>query len=350
MSILISTISLGSQLVKKYNLEEINSIKAKIMIGLVSGALGIVLMMFSVKVYDGAILDFRNIAIIMSAIFGGGIPVLISGFMIAMYRVLNFGINLASILGVLSAIINTIGCWIISKYKIASWKKWTYATINVLVVTSIALFILLRSREDFYIIMLIYSISYCFVSIITYWYIKYSLTANKVYRRLQKEATKDFLTNLNNVRQFDTILNNALINAHDNDESLSLLMIDIDFFKRVNDIYGHKEGDIVLKGVGNIIEDSCRAFDEVSRNGGEEFSVILKDCPNSQAILIAERIRSNVEKHPFVLSTGKQMQITVSIGVASYPETVGDLDKIVEKVDTELYMAKRTGRNKVCSD
>ncbi|MDF2907110.1 MAG: diguanylate cyclase protein, partial [Herbinix sp.] len=88
---------------------------------------------------------------------------------------------------------------------------------------------------------------------------------------------------------------------------------------------------------------------EVSRNGGEEFTVLLLDCPNSQAIHIAERIRTSVENHPFILSTGFQISITVSIGVASYPETVDDLEKLVEKADTELYSAKRTGRNKVCS-
>jgi diguanylate cyclase len=348
-SILISFISLGSQLIKRYNFDESYDLNTKIIIGLFSGTLGILLMMFGLKVNNNTIIDFRNIATIMSATFGGAIPVLISGIMIATFRVAHFGINISSIFGVVVVIINSIGCWYIGKRKIESWKKWAYSTVFVSGVSSVALFILLRSRIDFIKIMLIYWVSCCIVSAITYWYVNYSLTANSVYRRLQKESTKDFLTNLNNVRKFDSILNNASKNALEKDENLSLLMLDIDFFKKVNDIYGHKEGDVVLRELGKILSFNSRTFDEVSRNGGEEFTVLLLDCPNSQAIHIAERIRTSVENHPFILSTGLQISITVSIGVASYPETVDDLEKLVEKADTELYSAKRTGRNKVCS-
>jgi len=210
--------------------------------------------------------------------------------------------------------------------------------------------ILLKSITGFLVIMIMYWTAYGIVSAITFTYVSYSLIANSIFRRLQKESTKDFLTDLNNVRQFDLILNNAMKNVREKDETLSILMVDIDFFKKVNDTYGHKEGDVVLKELGKILCKSCRSFDEVSRNGGEEFSVLLLDCPNSQAVRIAERIRHNVEIHPFILSTGTQINITVSIGVASYSETVKELEKLVEKSDTELYAAKRIGRNKVCSD
>ena len=235
MTILISFISLGSQLIKRYKFEEMRS---KITIGLISGGLGILLMIFSVKVNNSTIIDFRNIATIMAAIFGGTIPVLISCIMIATFRVAYFGVNMASLLGVVVCIINSIGCWYISKQKMGSWKKWAHATLLVLVVSSVALSILLGNRNDFITIMFIYWLSYCFVSAITYWYVSYSLSANSIFRRLQKESTKDFLTDLNNVRQFDNVLNNATKIAREKDENLSLLMVDIDFFKRVNDVYG----------------------------------------------------------------------------------------------------------------
>ncbi len=350
MAVLISFISLGSQLIKRYNFDECYSKNTKFTIGLVFGALGILLMMFSIKVDDNTIIDFRNIAIIICASFGGGIPIFISGIMIATFRMVYFGINMSSILAVVGAIINSIGCWYIGKYTIELWKKWVYSTLFVLVASGIVLYILLRGSSNIIIVMVIYWLSYCIVSAITYCYVNYSLTTNSVYRRLQKEATKDFLTGLNNVRQFDYLLNNASNIAREKDENLSLLMLDIDFFKKVNDTYGHKEGDVVLREVGKILTLNCRNFDEVFRNGGEEFTALLMDCPNSQAIRIAERIRTNVENHPFVLSTGKKISITLSIGVASYPETVEDLEKIVEKADTELYAAKRKGRNKVCSN
>jgi diguanylate cyclase len=348
-AILISFISLGSQLVKSYNFEESYDLKTKIIIGLTSGALGILLMMFGLNVNDNTIIDFRNIPTIIAATFGGAIPVFISCIMIATFRIAHFGINMASIFGVVVAIINSIGCLYISKRKIESWEKWTYSTVFVSAVSSVALFMLLKNRSDLMKILLTYWVSYCIVSAITFCYVNYSLTTNSIYRRLQKESNKDFLTNLNNVRKFDSILNDASKNALEKDENLSLLMLDIDFFKKVNDLYGHKEGDVVLRELGKILSVNCRTFDEVSRNGGEEFTVLLLDCPNSQAIHIAERIRTSVENHPFILSTGFQISITVSIGVASYPETVDDLEKLVEKADTELYSAKRTGRNKVCS-
>ena len=350
MTILVSFISIGSQLVKRYDLEEGNSIRINVTTGLISGTLGILLMLFSIRVTDNAIIDFRNIPIIMAAIYGGGIPVIISCTMIAAFRVVYFGVNTGSLLGVIVAIVNGSCCWYLARRKLRPWKRWTYATLCVLIVSSVALFILLRSKSNFIEIMLLYWSSYGIVSAITYWYVNYSLTANQVFRRLQKESTKDFLTDLNNVRQFDFILNSAIENAREKDENLSLLMIDIDFFKKVNDTYGHKEGDVVLKELGKILTDNCRTFDQVSRNGGEEFSVLLLDCPNEQAVRIAERIRASVEKHPFILSTGVQISITVSIGVASYPETIADLEVLVEKADTELYAAKRTGRNKVCSN
>jgi len=242
-----------------------------------------------------------------------------------------------------------VGCFYIGAFKLKTAKKWTYATIYILITSSVALSILLQNRRDFYFIMIIYWISYGVVSAITYWYVRYCLAANKLFHKLQNESSKDFLTGLNNVRQFDFLLNNAINNCYKRGENLSLLMIDIDYFKKVNDTYGHVEGDIILRDLGELLYECCRSGDEVSRNGGEEFSVLLFDCPKSLALEIAERIRKNVEGHPFNLSIGEKISITVSIGVASYPETTKDIDKLVEEADTALYDAKRSGRNRVCS-
>jgi diguanylate cyclase len=208
---------------------------------------------------------------------------------------------------------------------------------------------MLSGRSDFLIMISTYCVSYCFVSAITYLYVDYSLSANKHFRRLQNESSKDFLTGLNNVRQFDSVFNDAIKYAREKHENLSLLIVDIDFFKKVNDTYGHMEGDNVLKDLGKILAQSCRSKDEVSRNGGEEFTLLLYDCPNSKAVQIAQKIRTQVEAHPFVLSNGLQISITVSIGVSSYPETTNEIEKLIEKADSALYNAKRTGRNKVSS-
>ncbi|WP_330602983.1 GGDEF domain-containing protein [Anaerosolibacter carboniphilus] len=104
---------------------------------------------------------------------------------------------------------------------------------------------------------------------------------------------------------------------------------------------------MVLKELGKILLKICRNFDIVSRNGGEEFSVMLIDCHPQQAISIAERIRSNVEQNAFILSNGKIISITVSIGIAIYPDTTLDLSRLIKEADNALYKAKQTGRNKV---
>ena len=130
-------------------------------------------------------------------------------------------------------------------------------------------------------------------------------------------------------------------------ERVSLLYIDIDFFKKVNDNYGHKEGDIVLKKLGEILSKTCRDVDIVSRNGGEEFSVILVNCSPNMAVEIAERIRKTIEITPIYLSNNIKINITVSIGISSYPDPINDLEILREKADEALYKAKHAGRNKV---
>lgn len=348
-TILISFISLASQLFRKYELNLSNSIKHRIIIGLLTGSLGVLLMLFSVRIYDKTILDFRIIAIVMSSVFGGVLPAIICGSIIALFRVIYFGFNLSSIFGVVIVIVSTIGCIFISKIHIRASRKWIYSILFSLAFSSIIFTILLEGKINLQDFLSTYWVTTLIVSVIIYYYVRYSLAANALFRKLQEESSKDFLTGLNNVRQFDTLFNSASKNASEKNENLTLLMIDIDFFKKVNDTYGHQNGDIVLIELGKVLTSSSRSFDIVSRNGGEEFTVLLLDCPYSYALQIAERIRANVEAHTFILSNGTKIKITVSIGVASYPETVTDLDKLLEKSDMALYTAKRTGRNKVCS-
>lgn len=153
-------------------------------------------------------------------------------------------------------------------------------------------------------------------------------------------------TGLNNVRQFDNELN-KIIKELSSNSVVSMLFIDIDFFKKVNDTYGHQNGDKVLEDLGKILLSSCSHLDVVSRNGGEEFSVLMTDCPRGKVMEVAERIRLAVQEHKFYLFDGQAINITVSIGVAIYPDTVNDINMIVEKADEALYEAKRAGRNRV---
>lgn len=128
---------------------------------------------------------------------------------------------------------------------------------------------------------------------------------------------------------------------------LSLLIIDVDFFKKVNDLYGHPQGDSLLKQLGVLIKTIARETDVICRYGGDEFTVTMLGTNRIEAVLMAERIRQTTEEYEFVLGS-KIVHITVSGGVASFPEGAETQKELVEKADTSLYEAKKRGRNKIC--
>ena len=128
----------------------------------------------------------------------------------------------------------------------------------------------------------------------------------------------------------------------------TLAMLDIDRFKQVNDVYGHVSGDHVLRDFSRLLAQESRETDLISRNGGEEFSVILARCDLDSAIHIAERFREKVEQAEFFSEDHQIIRITVSIGVANYPVTAENAENLVLTADKALYAAKQSGRNRVC--
>lgn len=128
---------------------------------------------------------------------------------------------------------------------------------------------------------------------------------------------------------------------------LSVLMMDLDRFKSVNDTHGHQMGSHVLSEVGRLIRETVRAVDVSARYGGEEFVSYLAEARADGAAQAAERIRSAIEAHPFTLD-GATIRVTISIGVATYPEHGRDIKSLVARADKALYRAKESGRNRVC--
>lgn len=179
---------------------------------------------------------------------------------------------------------------------------------------------------------------------IVYSYMQYIHILRDNYSKYKDDSTKDHLTGLNNVRRFDKEFNRVSKELTE-DSLVTLLLIDIDFFKKINDEYGHQNGDKVLENLGKILMSSCSSTDIISRIGGEEFSILMTDCPRAKVFEVADRIRKVVHEYKFELISCEIIQITVSIGVANYPDN--EITKIVEKADSALYEAKRTGRNRV---
>lgn len=176
-----------------------------------------------------------------------------------------------------------------------------------------------------------------------------SATLQKLYRELERRSTHDGLTGLLNRAAFDERLMAEFEGANRHNRSLSLLMVDIDFFKRVNDTLGHQAGDEVLKSVATILAETTRPGDVVARYGGEEFAVILPEASENSAIAMAERLRAAIESARFECGACGNVSLTVSIGCASQLPPVGTPKALVKAADAALYCAKDTGRNRVSS-
>ena len=169
-----------------------------------------------------------------------------------------------------------------------------------------------------------------------------------LYSRTQELAIKDGLTDLFVRRYFLDRLKEELKRAAGKRGALSILMIDIDHFKKYNDTYGHISGDLVLKYLAKTISSMVREGDVVARYGGEEIVILLCDRSKEEADIEAEKIRKAVKEKPLVLRR-HEANITVSVGVSSYPEDVLLEEEIIRLADQRLYKAKAQGRDRVCS-
>jgi diguanylate cyclase (GGDEF)-like protein len=160
----------------------------------------------------------------------------------------------------------------------------------------------------------------------------------------------DPLTRLQNVRHFDTFLEDEFKVARRYGRKLSVLMFDLDHFKLINDTHGHPSGDYVLKEFAVILKQCVRDSDVVARTGGEEFSIVLPDASRAQARRFAQRIRQTVAAREFGVY-GRNIRVTTSIGLASYPEDaeITEAPMLVYFADQALLMAKQLGRDRVLS-
>jgi two-component system cell cycle response regulator len=174
-------------------------------------------------------------------------------------------------------------------------------------------------------------------------------------QQIHRLLVHDELTGLLTSKSFFSELRREAARAEAENMPFCVFMMDIDYFKEVNDTYGHLAGSETLEEVGAVIKKSLRAGDVGARFGGEEFAAFLLDADYAQGMVAAERVRSAIEKHEFPAARrGASEQrpthhITISIGVASYPEDARDPIELVELADSALYRAKRSGRNQVCA-
>ncbi|MDP2850278.1 MAG: diguanylate cyclase [Sulfuricurvum sp.] len=166
------------------------------------------------------------------------------------------------------------------------------------------------------------------------------------YEKLQELSDRDYLTGLYNRRKFEEFLTYEVMRSVRHHHKFTVLMIDLDNFKYINDTYGHASGDLVLKEVTNIFESNLRNADILARIGGDEFAVILPETPYENGYAVVEKLRSSLEMTPISLMFD-HVSLTASFGIAEYPEQGENITALLTGSDLAMYKAKRAGKNTI---
>lgn len=172
----------------------------------------------------------------------------------------------------------------------------------------------------------------------------------KIYKLTEQHSLMDSLTSLHNRRYLDTVMADELGTTKNHGPACSLILLDIDDFKKYNDTYGHVAGDKLLKDLAEVLRQTIRKADRLIRYGGEEFLVVLLDADFRQAAVVAEKIRQAIQDNIFLLPEGhRARQVTASFGVASLSKHHENFTQVIKDADALMYKAKREGKNRVCA-
>ncbi len=193
---------------------------------------------------------------------------------------------------------------------------------------------------------IVYPLTFAIVTFTLAYIIKY-LIKSRDFERQYILATTDGLTELYNHRYFKEQMKLVLETSKREGTLFSLIILDIDFFKKFNDTFGHQAGDAILKQVAQTLKRNVRASDIVFRYGGEEMSIILNNTDYDSAVNVAQKICNKIATRKFILPNGKTTEVTISLGASTFPQDGISSEEIIESADKRLYYAKENGRNQV---
>ena len=310
---------------------------------------GIISMNDPIRFAPGVIYDGRTALLALAYPYGGPIGTLIALAAMAVYRIWIGGIGaLSGVIGMGATALIGFACTLIPvrKLKIGPARS---LLIGIAASTSLAAITLLPHE----IMMTLVGIPLVTVIvaniagvILLSEFLEREKSRQRIMRALEHEASVDPLTKLQNRRAFDQAALRAMNDNRSKSHQCSLVMIDIDHFKTINDRWGHDAGDTVLADVAAIIRKNVRITDVVVRYGGEEIVLLLTNTPQSAAIELAESVRSQIEQTQFE-SGDESLGVTISAGVASLSDRFHDMDAVMKAADRALYRAKSGGRNRV---
>ncbi|HCW3157868.1 TPA: diguanylate cyclase [Listeria monocytogenes] len=317
------------------------STNKKIVIGIWAGLLGFALMVFGIPISNNVIVDLRHIPIIMVGFYGGPIPAIVSAIIISASRFL-LSVNSAAIMAAVVMMLIGIITAIFGK-RIEKFKIWGVFILNIIACSFVVinLHLILARESHFWINMTVFVL----IGAVSAGLMSNMIKSKQLFQKYEQDSTLDYLTNYSNVRQFDEKINHVMDAGS---RQVTLMLIDIDYFKNINDTYGHDAGDAILKQLAIILKRNTSDGSEAFRNGGEEFSIVLLDCPIEKGNFFAEQVRRETEEYDFMIPSGQVVKITISVGVSSSKDGANTSEGLFKSADEALYKAKLTGRNQVC--
>lgn len=318
----------------------------KIIIGVLSGILGIFLIEKGFTYQEFIRIDFRYLALVVLGFYRLKSPLFVAAAIISVFR-FSYGVNFQSIVACCAIFMIAIGFLVIYNLQFLKGKILLTGTcLNVWAISVAALTIFVNSgfqKESLIIVFMVAVIS-ASVGVLM---IILNLDVHIMNRRIseyKRSSETDHLTGLMNKRAWEE----ALERIEGYDRRYNVLILDIDHFKRINDTYGHVNGDEILRQFSDLIVRETRDHDLKARIGGEEFGILIPDLNSTSVLLVAERIRKSVSEHKFQLNTRLTIQVSVSIGIAN--GNASGIDAMVLQADQSLYVAKRSGRNRIHID
>ncbi len=298
------------------------------------------------------VIDLCPLILLTFYYIGGFVPTIVITISQVIIEIIFRGFGLGTVHLIIRGILFLLCFYYVDKVikKENRILRWYLKLIIVIFITTPSLYLLLKDSEfSTKILLRDFTITVTLASSLQFYLLESIRKSNELYFTYKKDSTHDFLTGLLNTRALDATFHQAISTVEKTNQYLSCLMIDIYFFKKINDTYGHYKGDLVLKELSNILMDHFGTTGTVGRIGGEEFCVLLQNYSYETIYNEATKVRTYVEQNVFHLSPWTSIHLTISIGIASFPEATNDLTTLKQLADKALYDAKNSGRNKVCT-